>query len=74
MAARSSFSESNVVSPLEDALDLVICLRGIKEPPGDAALGSLQRKLEEALAAFDELWEKAGFPKHPRRNPRRVIV
>ena len=69
MAARPSFSESNVVSPLEDALDLVICLRGIKEPPGDAAL--LQRKLEEALAAFDELWEKAGFPKHPRRNPRR---
>jgi hypothetical protein len=53
----------------EDALDLIIRLRATNELSGDAALGSLQRKLEERLSAFDELrglWEKAGFPKRPK--------
>jgi hypothetical protein len=62
MAARPWFSESNVVSPLEDALDLVICLRGIKEPPAmllpAAFSGSLKRHSPLSMSCG----KRRGFP------------
>ena len=66
MATYTSSFAAGVVSPFEDALRLVIALRGIDKPPTDIALGSLQRKLEEGLCAFDDLCKKDRVSKHPK--------
>jgi hypothetical protein len=60
-ATRSPLSVIGVVSPLEDALDLVIRLRGSDKPPSDADLVKLRKNIEEALSAFEDLWESRGF-------------
>ena len=60
-ATRSSLSVTGVVGPLEDALDLVIRLRGSDKPPSDADLVKLRKNIEEALSAFEDLWERSGL-------------
>jgi hypothetical protein len=50
-----------VVCPLEDALDLVIRLRGSDKPPSDADLVKLRKNIEEALSALEDLWERSGL-------------
>ena len=60
-ATRSSLSVIGVVGPLEDALDLVIRLRGSDKPPSDADLVKLRKNIEEALSAFEDLWERSGL-------------
>jgi hypothetical protein len=60
-ATRSSLNVIGVVSPLEDALDLVIRLRGSDKPPSDADLVKLRKNIEEALSAFEDLWERSGL-------------
>jgi hypothetical protein len=47
--------------PLEDALDLVIRLRGSDKLPSDADLVKLRKNIEEALSAFEDLWERSGL-------------
>jgi hypothetical protein len=60
-ATRLSLSVIGVVGPLEDALDLVIRLRGSDKPPSDADLVKLRKNIEEALSAFEDLWERSGL-------------
>ena len=60
-ATRFSLSVIGVVGPLEDALDLVIRLRGSDKPPSDADLVKLRKNIEEALSAFEDLWESSGL-------------
>jgi hypothetical protein len=60
-ARRLSLSVIGVVGPLEDALDLVIRLRGSDKPPSDADLVKLRKNIEEALSAFEDLWERSGL-------------
>jgi hypothetical protein len=60
-ATRLSLSVIGVVGPLEDALDLVIRLRGSDKPPSDADLVKLRKNIEEALSAFEDLWESSGL-------------
>jgi hypothetical protein len=67
MATRPPTTKQSVVNRFEDALQLIICLRGSREIPGDVVLGSVQRKLEEGLTAFDDLWETTAVAK--RRKP-----
>jgi hypothetical protein len=52
---------TGVVGPLEDALDLVIRLRGSDKLPSDADLVKLRKNIEEALSAFEDLWERSGL-------------
>ena len=59
-ATRLSLSVIGVVCPLEDALDLVIRLRGSDKPPSDADLVKLRKNIEEALSAFEDLWKRSG--------------
>jgi hypothetical protein len=66
MVTYTSSFVAGVASPFEDALRLIIALRGIDKPPTDIALGSLQRKLEEGLRAFDDLCEKDRVSKRPK--------
>jgi hypothetical protein len=58
---RSSLSVTGVVGPLEDALNLVIRLRGSDKLPSDADLVKLRKNIEEALSAFEDLWERSGL-------------
>jgi hypothetical protein len=60
-ATRLSLSVIGVVGPLEDALDLVIRLRGSDKPPSDADLVKLRKNIEEALSALEDLWERSGL-------------
>jgi hypothetical protein len=60
-ATRLSLSVIGVVGPLEDALDLVIRLRGSDKLPSDADLVKLRKNIEEALSAFEDLWERSGL-------------
>jgi hypothetical protein len=60
-ATRLSLSVIGVVGPLEDALDLIIRLRGSDKPPSDADLVKLRKNIEEALSAFEDLWERSGL-------------
>ena len=60
-ATRLSLSVIGVVVPLEDALDLVIRLRGSDKLPSDADLVKLRKNIEEALSAFEDLWERSGL-------------
>ena len=60
-ARRLSLSVTGVVAPLEDALDLVIRLRGSDKLPSDADLVKLRKNIEEALSAFEDLWERSGL-------------
>jgi hypothetical protein len=52
---------TGVVGPLEDALNLVIRLRGSDKLPSDADLVKLRKNIEEALSAFEDLWERSGL-------------
>jgi len=60
-ATRLSLSVIGVVGPLEDALDLIIRLRRSDKPPSDADLVKLRKNIEEALSAFEDLWERSGL-------------
>jgi hypothetical protein len=60
-ATRLSLSVIGVVCPLEEALDLVIRLRGSNKPPSDADLVKLRKNIEQALSAFEDLWERSGL-------------
>jgi hypothetical protein len=60
-ARRLSLSVIGVVCPLEDALDLVIRLRGSDKPRSEADLVKLRKNIEEALSAFEDLWERSGL-------------
>jgi hypothetical protein len=62
MAARPSLSESNVVSPLEDALDLVICLRGLRNPPAMLLSAAFSGTLKRHSPLSMSCGKRRGFP------------